>query len=68
MSGQAHHLSGMVHVDMRKLPAAAQEERRRQVVALQLIMRMALFAAVTALNLENLKPVILKFAAIRRLS
>ena len=30
-----HHLAGMVHVDMRKLPAAAQEERRRQVVGLR---------------------------------
>ena len=35
MVGQAHHLAGMVHVDMRKLPAAAQEERRRQVVGLR---------------------------------
>ena len=25
MIGQAHRLAGMVHVDMRKLPAAAQE-------------------------------------------
>jgi transposase len=29
------HVVGMVHVDMRKLPAAAQEERRRQVVGLR---------------------------------
>src|ERR687893_810089 len=28
-------MSGMKHVDMRKLPAAAQEERRRQVVGLR---------------------------------
>ena len=28
-------LTGMRHVDMRKLPAAAQEERRRQVVGLR---------------------------------
>ena len=35
MVEQAHHLAGMVHVDMRKLPAAAQEERRRQVVGLR---------------------------------
>lgn len=27
--------AGMDHVDMRKLPAAAQEERRRQVVGLR---------------------------------
>jgi len=35
VSGQVHHLAGMVHVDMRKLPAAAQEERRRQVMGLR---------------------------------
>jgi transposase len=28
-------LIGMKHVDMRKLPAAAQEERRRQVIGLR---------------------------------
>ena len=28
-------LGGMDHVDMRKLPAAAQEERRRQVIGLR---------------------------------
>ena len=28
-------MGGMRHVDMRKLPAAAQEERRRQVVGLR---------------------------------
>ena len=42
--------------------------RRILPVALQLIVRMVLFVAVTALNLEKVKPVILKFAAIRRLS
>ena len=29
------NLTGMRHVDMRKLPAAAQEERRRQVIGLR---------------------------------
>jgi hypothetical protein len=33
--GLAPYLLGMVHVDMRKLPAAAQEERRRQVIGLR---------------------------------
>jgi len=28
-------MGGMKHVDMRKLPAAAQEERRRQVMGLR---------------------------------
>ena len=28
-------MGGMKHVDMRKLPAAAQEERRRQVIGLR---------------------------------
>ena len=28
-------IAGMKHVDMRKLPAAAQEERRRQVIGLR---------------------------------
>jgi transposase len=28
-------MGGMRHVDMRKLPAAAQEERRRQVIGLR---------------------------------
>lgn len=37
-------------------------------VALQLIVRMALLMAVTALTLEEIRPVTLKFAAIRRLS
>ncbi len=32
---QSTHVGGMKHVDMRKLPAAAQEERRRQVVGLR---------------------------------
>ena len=35
MCGLAPYLLGMVHVDMRKLPAAAQEERRRQVIGLR---------------------------------
>ena len=30
-----YQLTGMKHVDMRKLPAAAQEERRRQVIGLR---------------------------------
>src|SRR3954451_19760411 len=35
-AGQGHYqIEGMRHVDMRKLPAAAQEERRRQVVGLR---------------------------------
>jgi transposase len=29
------NITGMRHVDMRKLPAAAQEERRRQVIGLR---------------------------------
>jgi transposase len=33
--GQPIQFGGMKHVDMRKLPAAAQEERRRQVVGLR---------------------------------
>jgi hypothetical protein len=33
--GQSIQFGGMNHVDMRKLPAAAQEERRRQVVGLR---------------------------------
>jgi hypothetical protein len=33
--GRAIQLNEMDHVDMRKLPAAAQEERRRQVVGLR---------------------------------
>ena len=33
--GTATYVGGMKHVDMRKLPAAAQEERRRQVVGLR---------------------------------
>src|ERR687891_2520669 len=32
---QGSKFTGMKHVDMRKLPAAAQEERRRQVVGLR---------------------------------
>ena len=28
-------MAGMKHIDMRKLPAAAQEERRRQVIGLR---------------------------------
>src|SRR5215217_2468725 len=32
---QGSKFTGMRHVDMRKLPAAAQEERRRQVVGLR---------------------------------
>jgi hypothetical protein len=32
---QPIQFGGMKHVDMRKLPAAAQEERRRQVVGLR---------------------------------
>jgi hypothetical protein len=31
----APNWAGMRHVDMRKLPAAAQEERRRQVIGLR---------------------------------
>jgi transposase len=33
--GPSTRVGGMKHVDMRKLPAAAQEERRRQVVGLR---------------------------------
>ncbi len=33
--GQCPEMGGMEHVDMRKLPAAAQEERRRQVIGLR---------------------------------
>jgi hypothetical protein len=32
---QSTQVGGMKHVDMRKLPAAAQEERRRQVIGLR---------------------------------
>ncbi len=46
--------------------AAAKLAQVEPTVTLQLIVRMALFVAVTALNLENRRPVILKFAAIRR--
>jgi hypothetical protein len=33
--GWSIQFGGMKHVDMRKLPAAAQEERRRQVIGLR---------------------------------
>jgi hypothetical protein len=34
-AGPHAHICGMVHIDMRSLPAAAQEERRRQVIGLR---------------------------------
>ena len=34
-AGTHAHICGMVHIDMRSLPAAAQEERRRQVIGLR---------------------------------
>jgi hypothetical protein len=35
IEGPSIQFGGMNHVDMRKLPAAAQEERRRQVIGLR---------------------------------
>ena len=35
IEGPSIQFGGMKHVDMRKLPAAAQEERRRQVIGLR---------------------------------
>jgi len=63
----AHHgigPDGLYHFIKRRDTVG--EVARPPGVALQLIARMTLFVAVTALNLESRRPVVLKFAAILR--